>query len=357
MDPMKTLVNTLSPFDKLLFGGLGCGFIVLCILGTWIFYILNTLPVPPSDVTQIAEVGTSIPVLPIIPTETLMPIFAPTFDASPPTQAPSIVPPVFAENPPSGKVAFTCYVKQIDQICVMNADGSERKQLTDLEVTSFYPSISPDGQTIYFVSKKSSGFEIFSMSINGKDQQRLTRNIGSLYAPELSPNGEWIAFTNHGNGVWVMKPDGENAHPITHRDDVDPTWSPDGSMIAFASSRNGGRQLFIMNADGSNIRQVTDLNNMGGRSTWSPDGTKLAFYRGPAGDHNIYVINVDGTGLQQLTSGGDNLGPSWSPDGNWIAFTSFRDGNNNIYIMRPDGTEVTRLTDHPISEWQPRWGR
>ncbi|HEX5836685.1 MAG TPA: hypothetical protein VFY26_02560, partial [Anaerolineales bacterium] len=105
------------------------------------------------------------------------------------------------------------------------------------------------------------------------------------------------------------------------------------------------------------IRQITDLNNMGGRSTWSPDCSKLAFYRGPQGDRNIFTVNADGSDIKRLTSGGDNLGPSWSPDGEWIAFTSFRDGNNEIYIIRPDGTDLTRLTDSPISDWQPRWGK
>jgi Tol biopolymer transport system component len=111
-----------------------------------------------------------------------------------------------------------------------------------------------------------------------------------------------------------------------------------------------------MEKDGSEVKQVTNLPNMGGRSSWARDGRRLTFYAGPVGDHNIYVINVDGTGLVQLTSGGDNLGPSWSPDGNWIAFTSFRDGNNEIYIIHPDGTGLTRLTNSPTSDWQPRWG-
>ena len=361
MNSMEIFKAPLSSFDKFLFGVLGCGFVILCMVGGWIFYIMLNLPVPHSSVTQIADalVPTVTPgsVLPDSPTATLVPTFPSIPDGSLPTQVPPPLPTFFGDAPPSGKIAFTCYIEQIDQICIMNADGTERKQLTYLDSTSFYPSLSPDGQTIYFVSKRSGGFEIYSIRINGKDLQRLTRNIGSLYAPELSPDGERIVFTNHGNGLWVMKPDGENAHPITFRDDIDPTWSPDGSMIAFASSRNGNRQLYVMNATGSDLRQVTDLNNMGGRSTWSPDGTKLAFYRGPAGDHNIYIINVDGTGLVRLTDGGDNLGPSWSPDGNWIAFTSFRDGNNEIYVMHPDGTGVIRLTNSPVSDWQPRWGR
>ncbi len=270
---------------------------------------------------------------------------------------PSPVPGFFGDTPPTGKIAFACYVKQIDQICLINADGTDRRQLTNFDATAFYPSISLDGNTVYFSSKRSGGFEIYAIDTNGSNLQRLTSDIGSLYAPELSPNGEWIIFTNNGDGLWLMRPDGKNPRPLTDRDDIDPTWSPDGSMIAFASSRNGARQLFVMDADGTGIRQVTDLDNMGGRSTFSPDGTRLAFYRGPAGDHDIYIINVDGTGLVQLTDGGDNLGPSWSPDGDWIAFTSFRDGNNEIYIIHPDGTGLTRVTNNPISDWQPRWGK
>jgi Tol biopolymer transport system component len=155
----------------------------------------------------------------------------------------------------------------------------------------------------------------------------------------------------------MMRSDGNNPHPISSGPlDIDPTWSPDGLRIAFASGRSGQRQLYVMNRDGSDVRQVTNLPDMGGRSTWSPNGLQLAFYAGPAENHNIYVINADGTGLLQLTNGGDNLGPSWSPDGNWIAFTSFRDGNNEIYVIHPDGTGLTRLTTNATSDWQPRWG-
>jgi Tol biopolymer transport system component len=96
---------------------------------------------------------------------------------------------------------------------------------------------------------------------------------------------------------------------------------------------------------------------MGGRSSWSPDGKRLAFYAGPRSDHNVYSINVDGTDLRQLTQGGDNLAPSYSPDGKWIAFTSFRDWNNEVYVMHTDGSEQVRLTNDTRADWQPRWGK
>ena len=358
---MESLKKYLPAFDILLFGGLGCGALALCVLGSIFVYIWQNPPASSAPETPVGSLPTmtlpvTAPVLDLS-TPTLAPTLVPTLDGAPsPTLMPTFVPDLGGGSS-GGKIVFACYINQVDQICIMNADGSGRRQLTNSPTTSFYPSLSPDGQMVYFSSNQSGTFEIYSIDISGNGLQRLTNGIGSLYAPELSPNGERIIFTNNGNGLWVMNPDGSNPRAITFKDDIDPTWSPDGSMIAFASSRSGQRQLFVANANGKQVNQVTDLNNMGGRSTWSPDGTKLAFYRGPSGDRDIYVINIDGSGLQRLTNGGDNLGPSWSPDGKWIAFTSFRDGNNEIYIVRPDGSRETRLTNSLTSDWQPRWGR
>jgi tol-pal system beta propeller repeat protein TolB len=350
----------ITTFDKFLLAGSGCGIIVICaVLGVFIYLWQN----PSASRSHPTPVGDSgFPTVP--PTSTAPEYDFPTATLAPkleeqPTLTPIPSPvPSFGDSPlPSGKIVYTCFVKQIDQICIMNADGSGQTQITQMEATAFYASLSPNGETVYFSSRQSGNFEIYSIRVDGKEMELLTKGFGALYAPELSPDGQQIVFTNGSSGIWVIKPNGNAPRAITTKNDIDPTWSPDGSMIAFASSRQGKRQLFVMNADGSKIRQVTNLEDMGGRSTWSADGKKLAFYAGPAGDHNIYTINIDGTGLAQLTHSGDNLGPSWSPDGNWIAFTSFRDGNNEIYIMRPDGTNPTRLTNNLTSEWQPRWGR
>jgi Tol biopolymer transport system component len=356
---METLKKFLPAFDALLIGGLGCGVLGLCILVGVFGYLWINPPVPPSAMTQtpLSSGGPPAGTAAVLEfaTATLAPTLVPTVEVAPTTaMAPTFIP---GSDSSAGKIVFACYVNQIDQICIMNADGSGRRQLTNFQATAFYPSLSPDGQTVYFSSSQSGSFEIYSIGAQGDNLQRLTNGIGALYAPELSPDGSKIIFTNHGNGIWVMNADGSDPHAITFRDDIDPTWSPDGSMIAFASNRSGTRQLYVASANGNRVEQVTDLSNMGGRSTWSPDGKRLAFYRGPAGDRDIYTINIGGSGLDRLTNGGDNLGPSWSPDGEWIAFTSFRDGNNEIYIVRPDGQRETRLTNSPISDWQPRWGR
>lgn len=345
----------LTTFDKALIIGIILGVLGICAL-TAIFYFLWVNP-PGRNVEPTLFGGLPTATLDISASDLASTMAAGNVTATPTVGVSTPGPSFGGDASLNGRIVFTCYIQQIDQICIMNADGTNRRQVTESDATTFYASLSIGADMIYFSSRESGQFQIYSVRPNGKEFKRLTRVSGSFYAPELSPSAGWIVMTKDGEGIWLMKPDGTNPHALTDKDDIDPAWSADGSMIAFASSRAGTRQLFVMNADGSNIRQVTDLKDMGGRSSWSPDGTKLAFYAGPAEDRNIYVINVDGTNLVQLTNGGDNLGPSWSPDGNWIAFTSFRDGNNEIYVMHPDGTGVTNLTNNPISDWQPRWGR
>jgi Tol biopolymer transport system component len=164
---------------------------------------------------------------------------------------------------------------------------------------------------------------------------------------------------------------GGQPRPLTDSrwNEVDPTWSPDGTQIALAGARGGFVELFVMTVEGSDIskisavgstlpiRQVTrDVLGIGGRSSWSPDGTRLVFYAGPRGDRDIYVVDVV-TGLaSRLTFGGNNSGPCFSPDGDWIAFSSSRDGDHEIYVMRADGSDVTQLTDNDYDDWQTSWG-
>lgn len=315
--------------------------------------VIPTLSAPtfaPGTTPEPTEPG----VIPL-PTDTLLPTFTP----GAPTETFQL--PQF-DTPPEGKIAFTCFDGDFDQICIMNADGSNIRQLTDDEATNFYPSLSPDGEQIVFSSRLDGNFEIHLMNVDGTNRRQLTDDIGNLFAPEISPNGQRIVFTGASGtyqAIWIMRIDGANARPLTTGGtDVDPTWSPEGERILFASAREGATTLFIMNANGTNARRVMERDtDVGGRSSWSPDGQWIAFYAGERGDRNVYIVGVNGRNVARLTNGGDNLAPSFSPEGDWIAFTSFRDGNNEIYVMRPDGSEETRLTSNRRSEWQPRWGR
>lgn len=274
-----------------------------------------------------------------------------------PTELPSL-----GIHPP-GKIIYTCFDGSYDQICLMNADGTNQRQLTEVPATNFYPSLSPDGEWVVFSSRRDGNFEIFLMDIRGQNLTQLTNNIGNLYAPEISPKNNRIVFSQENGGIqriWVMKLDGTNARPLFEYagSEIDPTWSPDGNHIAFASRIEGDTQLFTIDLENFEIRPVFHSRFVvGGRSSWSPDGEWLAFYAGPRDGHELFIVHRDGSNLIKLTDGGDNLGPCYSPDGEWLAFTSFRDGNNEIYVMRIADQAVFRLTINLETDWQPRWGR
>jgi Tol biopolymer transport system component len=287
------------------------------------------------------------------------------------TLAPTVPPPTWTASPtlpvipqgPSGQIVFTCTIEKYNQLCMMNADGGGWKRLTDRSANDYYPAFSPDGTRIVFVSNKSGFFEIYLRYLALSDEQQLTDGIGSVSAPDISPDGKSVvfasAFASGESSIWMMNIDGSQSHPLTDSQysEIDPSWSPDGKLIAFAASRGGYVELFTMNSDGSDFRQVTNgVQGIGGRSSWSPDGRWLAFYAGPRGDRDIYLVEVATGKALRLTYGGNNTAPCFSPDGLWLAFSSSRDGDHEIYVMRVDGSQVTQLTDNDYDDWQPIWG-
>jgi Tol biopolymer transport system component len=133
-----------------------------------------------------------------------------------------------------------------------------------------------------------------------------------------------------------------NPTRLTNNDaeDAIPSWSPDGTKIAFISDRGGTDkkpiiQIYVMNTDGTNQTNISnDDDRWDAFPSWSPDGTKIVFTARSDGNHQIYVMNTDGTNPTRLTNNdAEDEYPSWSPDGTKIAFTSDRDGNYEIYVM------------------------
>jgi len=126
-----------------------------------------------------------------------------------------------------------------------------------------------------------------------------------------------------------------------------PAWSPDSTEIVFASEDGTQSDLWIMRADGTARRQLTETPAHETAPAFSPDGRRLAFESDRDGNFEIYVMNIDGTGLRRLTrQPAADHAPAWSPDGSTIAFVSERSGGGNadVYVMKSDGTGVRRLT-------------
>jgi TolB protein len=270
---------------------------------------------------------------------------------------------------PTGKIVYTCQVdrqEDHDQICLINTDGSGRKQLTqDISHQNYYPSLSPDGKTIIFSSNRNGGMEIFEMDVDGENIRQLTSGLGECFAPEISPDGSRVVFLRNRNGknyVSLMKRDGTFVGDLSdHLECKDPTWSPDGSQILFASSQSGSPQFYVINSDGSQVRQITNMAGFRGRSDWASDGT-MASYAGDSKKHNREIVFFnEKIAPYSITSGGDNLAPSFSPNGQWVTFMSYRDNfwdsdGCEIYIMRLSDSHTERLTNNNYCDYQPRWG-
>jgi TolB protein len=251
----------------------------------------------------------------------------------------------------------------------MNANGLSYLRLTtEDDIRHFYPSISPDGRSVVYsaFNKQSKHYEIYEMDLSTSENKALTYAIGDLNAPEISPDGKTIVFTRYINdpekpNIWLMDRSGGNLQQVSAVPAWDPTWSPDGQQILFASYTNNLSQLFIINLDGTGLRQASDLPDLRGRSDWSPQNL-IVTYSGKSWKRELFVMNVDGSALRQISpSGGNSQGPSFSPDGQWVAFTSYFDKYGDIdgceiYIMRVDGSDLRRLTDNDYCDYQPRWG-
>jgi len=149
--------------------------------------------------------------------------------------------------------------------------------------------------------------------------------------------------------VYVMNADGTNVRRVTDIDSYksDPDWSPDGLHLAFASGPAGPGPIFIINVDGSGFRQFTD--STASNPAWSPDGSSIAFICDPHDTGAFCIQNIE-DGRIQLFVG---KGPAWSPDGTRIVYVR----GEAIYVMNQDGSQDTRLTgdlgSYPAPSWSP----
>ena len=210
---------------------------------------------------------------------------------------------------------------------------------------------SPSGVLLYSVANMSAGrWELWEYNF-GKAQARKLFDWRTEVA--YSTNYKQVAYYlwppiggATGTGIWVMNAD-YTGERLVILGGAYPSWSPDSSRL----SAGDGRDVYILNADGSGLRRLIN----GEYPAWSPKSNWIAHRACNGGACGIYLTDADTGAQQRVTSGGSDGQPAWSPDGKRLAYISKDDGNFEIYVVNMDGSNKVRLTDNPTSDGLPIW--
>ncbi len=215
------------------------------------------------------------------------------------------------------------YVWGIDKydFYTVNRDGSDLKRLTNYDTYTAEGILSPDGKRIVFTSLKDGDLDIYTMNVDGTDVRQLTHTPGYDGGPWWSPDGTKIVYR---------------------------AWHPTGDelkeyqdLLGQSMIRPNRMELWVMNADGSDQRQITQLGGANFGPSWTPDGNRIIFssnHKNPRSrNFDLYIVNLDGTGLKQVTTHEEFDGfPMFSPDGKQLIWASNRnaklEGETNVFI-------------------------
>ena len=220
---------------------------------------------------------------------------------------------------PDGKmIVFTSERVGWWKIWTMNLETNEFNQLTNKGSADYSPSWSPDGNRIVFTSSRDGNQEIYLMNKDGSNKVNLTKSKSEDVMPYWARDGYIYYSANH-NGVYQIariKPDGSNKELLTDSENnkLMPQLSNDGKKILYYGDADGNMEIYLMELNTGEVTRLTNHLLMDIRPRWSPDNTKIVFERGNKGNnHHIYIMDADGSNVKQLTSKNYNYTPSFFP--------------------------------------------
>ncbi len=221
--------------------------------------------------------------------------------------------------PDGSGIAYVSYFERGPSLYWADIESGKKRGVVVDGTLSISPSVSPDGSRIAFARSLEGNTEIYVVGLNGKGLTRLTNSSGIDVNPAWSPTGDSIAFTSSRSGspqIYLMKADGSAVRRLTfegrYNDGAD--WHPDGSKVAFAARTEDGNRFDIAVVDLVTSQRIILTTGPGSHEapSFSPDGRLIAYESSRAGGRQIFLMTADGRQLRQLSSGGSNYGPSWS---------------------------------------------
>ena len=289
----------------------------------------------------------------------------------------SALPAAAGDGPANGRITFGRVDPALGDtsIWAANPDGTHQQRLT--HVVSFFSDWSPDGQRIAFDFVDGISEHLATMDPNGRHVRQLTFGKGIQEVPKWSPDGRQITFDaspafpgepGFHTDIWTMRADGTGARQLTSGAfDVEPVFSPDGRQIAFGRITGVDAQgqleaIYVINTDGTHLREVVPpLANLE-HPDWSPDGTWISFNIAPeAPNAAVMVVHPDGTGLRVVRSSDNQFSlfkPVWSPDGRkfLVGCHDVQAQIDKLCVMNADGRNLHIVVATPDPVNYPAWG-
>ena len=260
------------------------------------------------------------------------------------------------------QIAFVSDKNGNKEVFLMEADGSEKRQVTQNGAINLFPSWSPDGRSLVYTSFRSGRADLWMVSRGPNRGRKL------LELPEAKYRGVWapqdgtiaVVMSRDGNtDLFSVKKSGRGLKRLTRSRAIEtsPTWSPDGEKLAFVSDRSGGSpQIYVKDLASGEERRLTFRGSYNASPAWSPTGEWIAYTAQTGSSFDLYLIDPEtGFTTPLVIHPRSDEDPAWSPDGRKLVFSSNRRGRRDLYRIDVDGRHLQRLTDAFGEASNPAW--